>query len=43
MGLKKPNRSYGFVAQCVHWAMALAVMAMVGVGYWMTELEYQDP
>ena len=34
---------YGWVARVLHWGMALAVVAMFGLGVWMRSLGYYDP
>ena len=35
--------SYGFVARFLHWAMAIAIIAMFALGLWMRELDYYSP
>ncbi len=34
---------YGWVARVLHWGMALAIVAMFGLGVWMRSLGYYDP
>ena len=34
---------YGLVARLLHWAMAIAIIAMFALGLWMRELDYYSP
>jgi len=34
---------YGLVSRFIHWAMALLILGMIGVGAYMTELAKEDP
>ena len=34
---------YGLVSRFLHWAMALLILAMIGVGAYMTDLAREDP
>lgn len=34
---------YGIVARLLHWAMAVAIIAMFALGLWMRELDYYSP
>lgn len=34
---------YGVVSRLLHWLMALALLAMFGLGLWMVELDYYSP
>jgi cytochrome b561 len=34
---------YGLVSRFLHWAMALLILAMIGVGAYMTDLAKEDP
>ena len=34
---------YGFGARAVHWLMAIMVLGMFALGYWMRTLGYYDP
>ncbi len=34
---------YGVVSRFLHWAMALLILAMIGVGAYMTDLAKEDP
>lgn len=35
--------SYGVVTRLLHWAMAIAIVAMFALGLWMRELDYYSP
>jgi cytochrome b561 len=35
--------SYGLVAICIHWIMAIVVIGLFGLGLWMVGLTYYDP
>ena len=41
--MKNTKHSYGSVAKALHWLMALAIIAMFGLGLYMMELDYYDP
>ena len=34
---------YGLVSRLLHWLMALLILAMIGVGAYMTDLDKEDP
>ena len=34
---------YGLVSRLVHWLMALAIVALFGLGVWMVDLSYYSP
>ncbi|WP_295555882.1 cytochrome b [uncultured Hyphomicrobium sp.] len=34
---------YGLVSRLFHWLMALAIVAMFGLGLWMVDLDYYSP
>jgi cytochrome b561 len=34
---------YGLVSRFLHWVMALLILAMIGVGAYMTDLDKEDP
>jgi cytochrome b561 len=34
---------YGLVSRFLHWAMALLILVMIGIGAYMTELAREDP
>lgn len=40
--IKNTENTYGFVAICLHWVMALAILFMFGLGLYMVELSYYD-
>jgi cytochrome b561 len=42
MPLKNSSRSYGWGSIALHWLMALAVLGLFGLGYWMVELDYYN-
>ena len=42
-GFKNTPDGYGSVARVLHWGMALAVIAMFGLGLWMRTLTYYSP
>jgi len=41
--LKNSRTSYGIVAIFLHWLMAVTILAMFVLGFWMTDLGYYDP
>jgi cytochrome b561 len=43
MPLRDTPSGYGFVSRFIHWAMALAIFAMFGLGLWMVDLDYYSP
>lgn len=34
---------YGLVTRLLHWLMAIAILAMFGLGLWMVQLDYYSP
>ena len=36
--LMNRRNGYGLIARWVHWGMAVAILAMVALGLWMTSL-----
>ena len=34
---------YGLLSRLLHWVMVLLILAMIGVGAYMTDLDKQDP
>lgn len=34
---------YGLVTRLMHWLMAIAIVAMFGLGLWMVDLDYYSP
>lgn len=41
--LKNSGTQYGVVSKVVHWVVALSVVGLFAVGYWMVELSYYSP
>lgn len=41
-GIKNTRQGYGLVAIGLHWLVALAVIGLFALGYWMTGLTYYD-
>ncbi|MDQ6950574.1 MAG: cytochrome b [Mariprofundales bacterium] len=42
MQLTNSNTHYGWIAIILHWVMALAIIAIFVLGWWMTGLDYYD-
>jgi cytochrome b561 len=43
MLIKDTAAGYGIVSRLFHWLMALAILAMFGLGWWMVGLDYYSP
>ena len=43
MVYKNTSTGYGFIARVLHWSMALGVIALFVLGYWMRTLSYVSP
>lgn len=43
MNIRNTNTGYGLVSVGLHWLVALAVIGLFGLGWWMVELTYYDP
>ncbi|HYD16360.1 MAG TPA: cytochrome b [Hyphomicrobium sp.] len=43
MFIRDTSDGYGFVSRLFHWVMALAIVAMFGLGIWMVDLDYYSP
>ena len=43
MSITNRDDAYGSVARAIHWFMAIAIVAMFGVGLWMRTLSYYSP
>lgn len=43
MLIRNTPAGYGLVSRMLHWLMALAIVAMFGLGIWMVELDYYSP
>jgi cytochrome b561 len=41
--LGNSSERYGLVSKFLHWAMALLILTMIGVGAYMTDLAKEDP
>jgi cytochrome b561 len=43
MPVRDTSSGYGIVSRLLHWTMALAIVAMFGLGLWMVDLDYYSP
>lgn len=43
MPLKNTSDQYGLIAKGLHWLIALLVIVLLGIGWWMVGLSYYDP
>jgi cytochrome b561 len=43
MLIRDTSGGYGLVSRLFHWLMALAILAMFGLGLWMVDLDYYSP
>lgn len=43
MALQNTQEAYGWLARLLHWGMAVAIIAMFGLGLWMVTLDYYSP
>lgn len=43
MQIKDTSTGYGVVSRWLHWLMAVAIVAMFALGWWMVELDYYSP
>jgi len=43
MTIRDTSEGYGIVTRLLHWSMALAVVAMFALGWWMVGLDYYSP
>ncbi|KPQ28147.1 MAG: cytochrome b561 [Marinobacter excellens HL-55] len=43
MKLVNTQSRYGFISISLHWLVALAVIGLFGLGWWMVGLSYYDP
>lgn len=43
MLLSNSTEGYGIVSRLFHWLMAIAIIAVFGLGYWMVGLDYYSP
>jgi len=42
MYAQNTQNTYGWVAQLIHWSMAIAIVGLFALGLWMTSLTYYD-
>ena len=40
---RDPERRYGLISRAVHWIIAVLIIALVPLGWYMVGLEYYDP
>jgi cytochrome b561 len=40
--LRNSDTAYGFVSKCLHWVIAVLIIALVGLGWYMVDLTYYD-
>lgn len=43
MTIRDTTSGYGLPTRIVHWAMAVAIVGMYGLGLWMVDLNYYSP
>lgn len=43
MIIRNTPDGYGIVSRLFHWLMAIAIVAMFGLGFWMVDLDYYSP
>ncbi len=43
MMLKNSRRDYGLVTKLLHWSVALLMLGLIWVGWYMVDLSYYDP
>lgn len=43
MRLRNTTNGYGAVAKALHWSMAVLIIGLIGLGWWMVQLTYYDP
>lgn len=43
MRLTNTKQGYGWVSIALHWLLAIAIMALFGLGVWMVDLDYYSP
>ncbi len=41
--LKNTPERYGLVAKLLHWSIALSILGLIGLGWYMVDLTYYDP
>ena len=40
--IKNSNQEFGVVAKCIHWAIALLIIGLIWLGWYMVDLGYYD-
>ncbi len=40
--IKNSNLEFGVVAKCIHWAIALLIIGLIWLGWYMVDLSYYD-
>lgn len=43
MNLRDTHTGYGLVTRLIHWLMAVAIVGVFALGYWMVTLSYDHP
>jgi len=43
MTIRDTKSGYGWPTRIIHWAMAVAIVAMYALGLWMVDLDYYSP
>lgn len=43
MQLRSSNENYGLIARALHWLIALSMITLLGLGWWMVGLDYFHP
>lgn len=42
MQLKNSTEHYGLVSKLLHWLIAILIIVLLGIGWWMVDLTYYD-
>ena len=40
--IRSTDERYGSIARLLHWAVALLIIGLVALGFWMVDLSYYD-
>ncbi len=43
MQIRDTTTGYGLITRLIHWLMAVAIIGVFGLGYWMVTLSYDNP
>ncbi len=43
MAITNTRNSFGWLTRLLHWLVALHILALIGLGYYMVDLSYYDP